>query len=517
MRTFALSIASGAALGFLFYFPRLWWTVFVALVPFFIFFERNRHSPRTLFLGTALMAVTMSAILVSTLWPTEDFVTYVREHILYREAEWVRSSAAIGAGFLVVLAALTALVSLPFTLILGGGVAFLGNRRAASEWFLIPALWTLAEFSRAVVSGGFTYGHLGYRVVDFLSFAITSRLWGVYGLSFMVVLVNQLIATILARRFSIPSFVVAAVVFVVMVSGYAWTKKEAAAGWQGQPLRVAIVHGGIAGTGAGFDAAAVLPRQYDALVRALDPGVDVVVLPSTVGEPLVGSTGDNGNWDAAELYFAQLLADIGARTIISGHRIGESEKRYNAMIAWESGGVRGVYRKRVLFPFGEYFPVFENMFPSLFPPNMRYTAAPDGERVLRTKSGTIGVLICQEIDMPSLAFQSVTMGAELFVSGGSEWQFGRYVHAEQLAIARLRALESSRFFLRAMKGGTYAIIDPLGRVAVAPALAQQADVLEGEAYLSTAMTPYVSFGDSAVIAVLAFGAALLLAFGRRVQ
>jgi apolipoprotein N-acyltransferase len=304
-------------------------------------------------------------------------------------------------------------------------------------------------------------------------------------------------------------------VFVVMVGGYARTKQEAAAGWEGQPLRVAIVQGGIAGTGAGFTAAAALPRQYDALVRALDPGVDVVVLPSTVGEPLAARTGDNGNWDATESYFAKLLAGIGARTIVSGHRITEAEKHYNAMIAWESGGARGVYRKRVLFPFGEYFPVFENMFPSLFPPSMRYTAAPQGERVIRTKSGTIGVLICQEIDMPSLAFQSVTMGAELFVSGGSEWQFGRYAHAEQLAIARLRALESARFFLRAMKVGTSAIIDPLGRVAVASAPAEEANVLEGEVYRSTAMTPYHSLGDGTVIAVLAFGAVLLVAFGRR--
>lgn len=496
LRRYALPLASGCATGLLYWAPRLWFLAFAALVPYFMFLERERHFG-TRARGAVCTVAVMAALLVGTLWPSEMFF------------EWLKAAPAVRGAAGIVLLFLAIWISLPHALLLIGGLYLQRGRSPLAGAAFFPALWVLGEFGRAAISGGFTYGHLGYRAVEVLPLAITSRLWGVYGLSFLVVLINQLVARCIAKRISRDWYAAAVLVLVVFCGGWLWASVESQRGWQGPRVRAAVIQGGVAGTGAGFDAAHALPRGYDELIRTMRPEQDLIVLPSTVGAPISGAP-NSGSRGSADRYFASLLEKTGSRTIIAGHRTVEFGRRYNSMIAWDRDGTYDVYRKRVLFPFGEYFPVLERMFPWWFPPEMRYSADPGDDGVVRTEAGKVGVLLCQEINMPALARASIKAGAELLASGGSEWQFRKYVHAEELRIARLRAAESSRFFLRAMKEGTSAIIDPAGRVVAILPDGKLSGALAAEIHLVRLQTPYAKFGDALPLALLA----VVLAFPR---
>jgi apolipoprotein N-acyltransferase len=70
--------------------------------------------------------------------------------------------------------------------------------------------------------------------------------------------------------------------------------------------------------------------------------------------------------------------------------------------------------------------------------------------------------------------------------------------AQHLRIARMRALETGRFMLRATNTGVTAIVDPGGAVAARlPAFTE--GVLEGEVGGRTGATPYVRFGNALAV------------------
>jgi len=81
--------------------------------------------------------------------------------------------------------------------------------------------------------------------------------------------------------------------------------------------------------------------------------------------------------------------------------------------------------------------------------------------------------------------------------------FGRSIEPHQhLQMARMRALESGRYLLRATNTGATAIIAPDGKlIAQAPLFITTA--LSGVIFPMTGLTPYAAIGDHAIIIVLA--------------
>jgi apolipoprotein N-acyltransferase len=105
-----------------------------------------------------------------------------------------------------------------------------------------------------------------------------------------------------------------------------------------------------------------------------------------------------------------------------------------------------------------------------------------------------GTFICQEVLIPSLLRRSVLDGAEILVSGGNDGVFASpAVAAAHAAVARIRAVESGRYVLRAMKTGVSAIISPTGEEITRSTSAETA-LLKGQVEARRHLTPYVRFG-----------------------
>lgn len=130
-----------------------------------------------------------------------------------------------------------------------------------------------------------------------------------------------------------------------------------------------------------------------------------------------------------------------------------------------------VYHKAVLFPFGEYFPLFEEKTVRRWLPESAHFASgegprvisidlPDGEQQLR-----VGPLICYEDVFSGPAVELAREGAQLLINISNDAWFGDYGLARMhLMMARLRSVEAGLPQVRATNSGYSGLILPDGSV-----------------------------------------------------
>ena len=186
---------------------------------------------------------------------------------------------------------------------------------------------------------------------------------------------------------------------------------------------------------------------------------------------------------------------------------------YNSAILTDSAGdVKGRYDKQFLLAFGEYLP-FGNTFPVLylyspnsgrFTPGNRFEPLADGPHQIAT-------FICYEDIVPSFVNKIVAHGdPDLLANLTNDAWFGDstepWIH---LALAKLRAVEHRRYFVRSTNSGVSAIIDPVGRV-VAHTDTFHARALAGTVAWLRGKTAYEVLGDAPfwLVALIALYAAV---------
>ncbi|WP_232486277.1 apolipoprotein N-acyltransferase [Streptomyces fildesensis] len=149
---------------------------------------------------------------------------------------------------------------------------------------------------------------------------------------------------------------------------------------------------------------------------------------------------------------------------------GPDGKSYNAGQLWIPGqGPVISYAKRQLVPFGEYIPARRllgglgslQLIPRDFAPGT--SQAP-----LTTGAIRLGDVICYEVAYDGLVRDAVRSGANLLVVQTNNATYERGLQAgqseQQLAMARIRAIEFGRSVALASTSGVSAIVAPDGRV-----------------------------------------------------
>jgi apolipoprotein N-acyltransferase len=432
----------------------------------------------------------LAAFLTGTWW------TFVSVH------EFGQAPAAL-AGFLTVALAM----------LMGGYYALLGwlaNRwlpaGGAWRWLVgLPAAWTAIEWLRGWFLSGFPWLSLGYSQTDSVLGSL-APLGGVYGLGWICALGAGALAAVLVDRLAVRALAVAALFAIFAGAGLAgtrtWTEPA------GEPIRAVMVQGAVGQDEKWLEAALAPTRQLYLELTRPHWGADLVIWPEAAIPALLHEEMDflEALDEEARAAGSELLLGILERDFVG-------EQYHNVLVSL--GGEPEIYRKRQLVPFGEFFPVpaFVRRWMRLM--NLPYTDFAPGRAdppPLALAGTLVAPTICYE-DAFGAQQRVFFPAAELLINVSNDAWFGdtRAPH-QHLQIARMRAMETGRWMLRATNNGITAVIDPRGRV-TQRSRQFVAEVIEAEVTPMRGLTPWLRFGDGPLAAV-AIGLFLLAALRR---
>ncbi|MGH9177532.1 MAG: apolipoprotein N-acyltransferase, partial [Acidimicrobiales bacterium] len=278
-------------------------------------------------------------------------------------------------------------------------------------------------------------------------------------------------------------------------------------------VRAALVQGG---GPRGFRAVdgssdAVFARQSEA-TEAVRPPVGLVVWPEDVIDV------DSPVEHTEEGQVVAALARRLAATVVAGVVEGAGPERFrNMAVAWgPDGQVVDRFEKVHRVPFGEYVPgrrFFDRIADLSDVP--RDAIPGSGPGLLRTPAGDLGVLVSYEVFFAGRGREAVRAGARLLVVPTNAASYSTsQVPTQQVATARLRAIETGRDLLQAAPTGYSAVIDHRGRLRARSTLGRR-QALHATATLRSGRTLYLRWGDWPVLALAAGAVAAAWGLDRR--
>ncbi|RPE74972.1 apolipoprotein N-acyltransferase [Frondihabitans sp. PhB161] len=373
---------------------------------------------------------------------------------------------------------------------------------------VVAGLWVGREF----VAGHYPYGGFSWgRVAESQSqspFASLTAWLGISGLSFvMVALVAAVMQLLVEQPVRLTTrALVAATAIVAVLAVPAWPSASAGSS------TIAAVQGN---SKAGF----FQQRTYGDLSNAQVDATYKGVLPSDDIDMLVwpeGASDRDPTRDRFGAYIFDVLSKAYGAPIVSGVITERGSKDYNSSIVWDDGTVQAQYDKRHLVPFGEYVPdrpFFNALAPSLVGLLTRDLTPGTNTNVLDVGSIKAGISICFDIVDDALTREMVDGGAQVILAQTNNADFGQTdENTQQLAIARLRAIETSRPLVNISTVGSSAVISADGKT-IDSIPAFQPGAMVTKVPLGTGTTPAV-WGGAALEQLAMFFAAAALVLSR---
>lgn len=483
-RSLALAVLSGILLAASF--PSLDWSflAWFALVPF-LFALRDLTVRAGLLLSFLFGIVFFSG---TVYWVTNSIHVYGHVPLLL--------ASLITLLFSVILALFIA----PF----GAAVIYVRTTRPGIVFLAAPALWVTLELARAHLFSGFPWALAGYSQYRMLPVIQVADLAGVYGVSFVIVLVNTAIAELISDRKRFTPLLTASVVLIAAL-GYGYHRLNAEAGSSG--ITVTVVQGNIE-QDKKWDPAyqGEVIATYQRLTRkAIEQKPDLVIWPETATPFYFGGNRDNAHRSEDLRRFVRAINTpllTGSPTYeVKGGRA--TALRNSAFLLDRDGATGSLYHKMHLVPFGEYVPMRKLLFfikkmvqatdDLDFEAGVEHTVTkvrlPPGDAV------AIGTVICYEIIFPDLVRRFVNEGATVMTTVTNDAWFGRtgapYQH---FSMAVLRAVENRVPIARAANTGISGFIDAKGRILDMSGIFTEAH-LTRTLLPGTSKTFYTRYGD----------------------
>jgi apolipoprotein N-acyltransferase len=361
---------------------------------------------------------------------------------------------------------------------------------------LIGGLWVLQE---TVASrwpyGGFSWGRLAFAQAAG-PFADLAAWGGASGLSFVIAAFSALLVALsrsgLLRRRRWMALPIVIAVALLAVPPFPVAE-------QGK-LRVGAVQGDSeAGLLAGNEPGRILDDHLRAADAIRGQEMDLLVWPENASDlnPL--------EYPAAADALDQVSRDVDAPVIV-GTITRSGDERFNSLLLWNAGsGASAQYDKKHPVPFAEYLPDRDFWYPlapdlfDLVPRDLSIGARPN---VFDVEGVAAGLAICFDIVDDGLIRDMVSDGAQVILAPSNNADFGRTSQsAQQLGIARLRAVEAGRAVVNISTVGGSAMIGSDGSTITALG-SFRPGAMVAEVPLSDAVTPAMSFGDALLSAGL---------------
>lgn len=371
-----------------------------------------------------------------------------------------------------VLSLLILILSAYFGLIFWLSAWICKRLRIESLW-IRPVVWVGIEYLRHMVPmGGYPWSQLGYTQTNFLSFMQSADIWGAYGVTFLLVLINELLSLAYVQirgrsiKLSNPTWILA-VLFVVLNLGYGFWRMEQPLEPPYAQLKTGVVQGNIS--------------QEDKWQRGKSRQILDIFRLGTHQLEFEGA--DLILWPEASFPFTMPydqetlpipLANknshvlMGAITRPKGLKglAGERIVHNSAVLVSPEQKILGYYHKKKLVPFGEYIPHKDLFwFAKKLTAEVGNLQAGEEYHPINFAGNRLGVLICYEDIFPYISREMVAQGANALVNITNDAWYG-YSSApyQHQAYSQMRAVETRRALIRATNTGVSSLINPKGRI-----------------------------------------------------
>ena len=372
----------------------------------------------------------------------------------------------------------------------------------------LSALWVVFEWSSTLGWTGVPWGRLCIGQSEYLPILQSASLFGSYFISFLILLVNGLLAyAILNCRTKSKAIIAAGMAVLILSSNILlgvglMNKKDE----ERITVRVAAIQGNVDMDAKG-SAIKELMRVYgDMTKEAVDAGAEIVVWPESIFPYRMN------RYSLLKNFVTDLADECDVTLIVGALYDGEDGKGYNTlyMVTPDGEFSNTLYHKRHLVPFGEYVPMRE-VFMKLIPPLAELSALDDDltpgteTSLFETEWGKLGGLICFDSIYEELTRASVKDGANLMLLPSNDsWWFSTSVETYQNETqAMLRAIESGRYLVRAGNTGISSIITEHGehKAWLAP---ETKGIVISDVEMCTHITLYTRIGNLFVYSCIAF-------------
>ena len=370
---------------------------------------------------------------------------------------------------------------------------FFNQAKLTASYLLLPFIWSIGELCKTFGILGSPGGVLGYAQTIHPLALQPAVLFSVFGLSFMIMLINFCLYKLLKNIFSSPMiskkavFTLISVLIFIIIATYSFghyrlshkTLPFITSRWSPPPTQIYSATSKI-------DISLIqgnhtqkykmnsrnwnqIRQDYLHLTQKVAPFSTLIIWPETFLPSL----------NLENKPFIKKLQKISNQYnsyILFGTPIYQNQKYYNAAaIMTPHGLAKTIYQKQRLMPFGEYLPL-KSFFDFL---HLRLLSSsefstPKKRTLLTINQLKLGLGICLESVYPQYFKYDTQQGAQLLIVLANNAWFGSSSAARKhLQISILRAVENNKPLIQIANTGLSAIIDAQGKILNNPVLNQR--------------------------------------------
>lgn len=374
---------------------------------------------------------------------------------------------------------------------------------------LVALVWTGLEAIRGYVVSGLPWASLGYSQWKILPVIQIASFVGMYGVSFLIGMVNGIIAIFLIDMHDwkdcIKSAIIpTAILLASLIYGIISLNQPA----DTQKIKIGLVPGNIKQKDKmdswGDKSDWIFDKYIQTTQRTADEKPDLIVWPETAVPQFIFPESEELNRIRFLLSRWNSYMLMGA---ISYEQAYPDWKVFNSVfMLTPKGEIIDKYDKIHLVPISEQFP-FKRYLPkklqklvtgvSDFDSGNRYT-------VFNSSLGNIGIPICFESVFPDISRKFINDGANLIgIITNDSWFVGTFAAQQHFSMAPFRAIENRVSVFRCANYGVSCIIDPYGRITEKLEPETDREYLVGDVGIHQAGTFYTKHGDYFAWACLA--------------
>lgn len=370
--------------------------------------------------------------------------------------------------------------------------------------FFACSIWICLEFLRNYILSGFPLNLLGYSQASFFQIIQIVDITGVYGISFVIMLVNIMLYFWLKyqnKKYLIYSILI---IFSLLIYGFIRTHQFNTE--YGEKITVGVVQPNIKQykkwrTHYKISILNVLSKKAKYFE---DKKVDMILYPETV---LPGKIQNDE-------MIQKLIKDISAYTKLSliGGKYHDNIQVYNSIfLVNRQGDIINTYKKNHLVIFGEYIP-FKGLLNNLF---SKFDLFDDFTRgtelqVFKFDNYILGINICSENFYPYLSRQLVLKGAQILTTHSNDsWCDGLFYPNQHFIMNVFRAVENRKSLIVAANTGISGVIDSRGKI-IKKTKNEEQICFTANVYTNNYITIYDKIGDILVYICLFFTLIILV-------